>query len=99
MTEKAAEGAVGVFYLVFLQFFNVLGIDGGDDEFDFDGSDRELYPPSSPEDVLVRFEGQLIKIRCVIFYCTVDFAGLREVAVCKGAAGCAGEGSVRVSEW
>ena len=71
----AAYGAVGVSNVVLLQFFNVLGIDRGDDEFDSDVGDRELLPPFSPEDVLVRFEGQLIESGCVLFIALLNLMG------------------------
>ena len=99
VTEKAADGVVGVSDVVLLQFFDLLGIYGVDDEFHGNVGDRELCPPFSPEDVLVRFEDQLIESGCVQFYRVVDFARLREFAVCEGAAGCAVEVSVGESEW
>ena len=76
VTEKAADGAVGVSDVVLLQFFDVLGIDIGDDEFYGNVGDRKLCPPFGPEDVLVRFEGQLIESGCVLFDCAVDFVGI-----------------------
>ena len=99
LMEKSADGAIGVSNVFLLQFLDVQGIDGGDNEFDGDVGDRELCPPFSPEDVLVRFEVQLIESRCVLFDCTVDFSGLQEVAVCEGSASCAVDGSVKESEW
>ena len=97
--EKALDGAVGVSDLVLLQFFDVLGIDTGDDEFDGKVGDRKLCPQFNPENVLVRFEGQLIESGCFRFDCVVDFPGIREVAVCEGANNYAGEGSVRERKW
>ena len=46
---------------------------------DFNGNigDCGLRPPLSPEDVLVRFAGQLIENRCVLFYCTVEFSRIQ----------------------
>ena len=91
VSEKSTDGAVGAYDVVLLQFFDVMGINRGDNEFDGNIGDCELCPPFIPEDVLVRFEGQLIESGCVHFDCNVEFSGLREVAVCEGAAGCAGD--------
>ena len=66
--KKTADCAVGVSDVVLLQFFDVLDIDGGDNDFDGNVGDRELRPSFSLEDALVRFEGQLFKSRRVLFY-------------------------------
>ena len=55
VTEKAADDAVGVSDVVLLQFSDVPGIGGGDDEFDGNVGDCKLFPPFSPENVLVCF--------------------------------------------